>query len=276
MEEGKKRKEEKPPGKDYFWMKVVLVTIVIVWISLFAGSWVGKKIADEKITQERRSSSSIAAEQKPKTWKTIVSTDDSQAVMSGKTGDEINIPDFRNIDDPIPGLDDQSIKNAADAIPVPVQEPPGTAQETQTTPEPPPLPTEQNTTQKADGSVQTVPAAASEPSPSASSSVPEPPKTQTAEPSVSPTASQSPKAQENGGAAGNYELQMGSFANQENADKMAAELKQKGHSVRVEKVKDGDREYFKVKTDNLGDQESAREQADKLKKDGFDAIIISN
>jgi len=40
---------------------------------------------------------------------------------------------------------------------------------------------------------------------------------------------------------------MGSFSNPQNAEKMINDLKQKGYSAKVEKIKDGDKEFFKVK-----------------------------
>ncbi|MDQ7826284.1 MAG: SPOR domain-containing protein [Candidatus Eremiobacteraeota bacterium] len=309
MDDKKKKMTQTPVEKDTFWMKVLIVTIVIVWISLVAGSWAGHYFADTKILS--RKSLNVAentAAEKPRTWKTIVDNDGQEKDRKKDDGvpSEVTIPDFRNIDDPIPGIDDQSIRTlgASPREYNPVQEPSaapaGTVEKTETpgsttvrpSPEPtkekpeespePPRSTLSNpdkeTKPREKPSQSSTPAAM--PSATVKATVKTPMPAASASPSVAPSRNPreeaaSDKKKKDESKPANYDLQMGSFSRSDNADKMVDELKKKGYSAKIEKVKDGDREFYKVKLDNVGSPGKAQEQAGKLKQDGFDAIIIS-
>ncbi len=297
MENDNKKRSDKEDDdnenyKDYFWIKVLIVTIVIVWISLAAGSWVGNYLTATKILPGKEDAS-VAAVQKPKAWKTIVEVDShgniSKTAALSKNETEPDINDFRNIDDPIPGIDDQSIKslNAKD-IPV-VQEP---AKQ-----EPPELPTANDTpkeepkAKETENTAKTDTPKQEQQSPQETVTGPDnktdnktenkpkkepataPPTDAIPKPTAVTESSKEAKKSDSSG----YNLQMGSFSNQENAGKMAEELKQKGHTATIEKVTSGDKEFYKVKIVNsTSSQQEAKDKAEQLKKEGFDAIVTSN
>ena len=270
-ENNKKRTEDNSDDnyKDYFWVKVLVVTIVIIWLSLAAGTWVGNFLNVNKIIPSK-TDTEVSAEQKPKAWKTIVEVDNqgnlSKTAQLDSGSENVGVDDFRNIDDPIPGVDDQSIRPLTTDLNV-VQEP--------AKPEPPPLP---------GVSISPSPTKTEtpQPEPSESSADKKPteikkenePKTTSPEDAVpKPTTSPEPSKSESGE---NYNIQMGSFSNQENADKMINDLKKKGHNATMEKVTSGDKEFFKVKITNTPSQKDAKDKAEELKKEGFDAIVTPN
>lgn len=286
-ENNKKHKEEDSDDnyKDYFWVKVLVVTIVIIWLSLAAGTWVGNFLTVNKILPSK-ADTEVSAEQKPKAWKTIVEVDNhgnlSKTGQLDGSSENVNIDDFRNIDDPIPGVDDQSIKvlNSPD-INV-VQEPPK--------PVPPPLPGASVTPSESPSSPEPQPSESSTATATAT-------KTQDTnedhkekkehkeskdpaekKPSPEPTLAKPAKTPEPSqpNSNGNYNIQMGSFSNQGNADKMIDDLKKKGHNATVEKVTSGDKEFYKVKITNSPSQKDAKDKAEELKKEGFDAIVTPN
>ena len=119
----KEKQEEDSDEPDYFWVKVLVVTIIIVWGALIAGSWAGNYFLKSDFF--KRHNSQVVDDNKPKVWKTIVEVDKSgavskSAVLADNT-DDLQIDDFRNTNEPIPGIDDQSLKSLKDIEPL--QEP---------------------------------------------------------------------------------------------------------------------------------------------------------
>lgn len=307
MDDKKKKVIEERIEKDSFWIKVLVITIVIVWASLVTGSWAGHYFVETQIIGKQAALSdgkNLPAE-KPKNWKAVVSIDRQGNVTDSdkenEEGAELNVPDFRNIDDPIPGIDDQAIRTlgkepqlkAEESVKPPVI--PGNTTDDKEEKEPETaVPSEkQPSGNSQDSTPQDTAAPAAIPSKTQPDSArTAQPATDTAKPAEPPKESirvkessphsdrkEPPKKEEGPGSkqeAGSYDIQMGSFANPENADKMMSDLKQKGYKARVEKIREGDREFYKVKMDKLDSNESAQDKAGKLKQDGFDAIIISH
>ena len=119
--ENKEEDSEEEP--DYFWVKVLIVTLIIIWAALIAGSWAGNYFLKSEFF--KKYNSQVVDENKPKVWKTVVEVDKSgavskSAVLADNT-DDLQIDDFRNTNEPIPGIDDQSLKNLKDIEPL--QEP---------------------------------------------------------------------------------------------------------------------------------------------------------
>jgi len=251
--------------KDYFWVKVLVIAIVIMWLSLAAGTWVGNYLTEHKIIPTKEDTV-ISTEQKPKVWKTIVEVDEkgdvSKTAKLENPEENLNIDDFRNIDDPIPGLDDRSTKTPRPSDIKIVQEP--------VKQEPPPLPGATDNRTEEPKPTETTSAEPSQGSQVDSSK--ENKTNPTENPTPKPTVSAEPKTAENNES---YNIQMGSFANQENANKMIEDLKNKGHNATIEKVVSGDKEFYKVKI-NGSSQKDAKNKADELKKEGFDAIVTPN
>lgn len=285
--------DDSKPDRDYFWMKVLIVMIVVVWFSLLAGSWVGNYLLDSDIIPKNLNSE-IMEESKPKVWKTIVEVDKSgavskSAVLADNTSD-LKIDDFRNIDDPIPGIDDQSIKNFTPQDISPLQEPThsnssspnlnGKSYERVNSVETPGQPEINKSPDDAASShipdeeeegVNGVVAAPSEPSPS--TSVSPSPDNAVSEPSPSPSPSEPSET----GASGTYNIQMGVFSNKANAENLVEELKEKGHkNVVMEKVSSGGKEVYKIKLTETGTRDEVEHKSDYLKKDGFDSMVIAN
>jgi cell division septation protein DedD len=309
MDDDKKKKiVEDKIEKDSFWIKVLIITIVIVWCSLIAGNWVGHYIADTKILVKRTASlgEKNTVAEKPKGWKTVVGLDNqgrvSQDTRQEEPVPELKVTDFRNIDDPIPGIDDQSIRTLGkgddssgttdNGVPpslpekLKVKEGSGTY-----VTEGDPDSIKKETPQEdlkgkpvVDKTATPSPtkAALSSPTPTptpASTQARVAPKESPGKDKTKDDSKDAPKDKEGAKKtpdAGAYDLQIGSFSSQQNASKMLDDLKQKGYSAHIEKVKDGDKEYFKVKMEEKHDsREAAQSRAGKLKEDGFDAIIIS-
>ncbi|GEM_PF-2179642 len=311
MDDKKKKVIEERIEKDSFWIKVLVITIVIVWASLVTGSWAGHYFVETQIIGKQTALSddkSLPAE-KPKNWKAVVSLDRQGKVanpdQNKEEDSELNVPDFRNIDDPIPGIDDQAIRTLGKEQELKADE----------STKPPALPEKLTDDKEQKDSVKKDETAVPpEKQPSDTSKAPSSPDVSTPSPVPSKSQSESvrpvqptkdsakpaqstpesSKVKESSPEAGkkdpakkeqasqdkkqepsDYDIQMGSFANPENADKMMTDLKQKGYKARVEKIKEGDREFYKVKMDKLDSKESAQDRAGKLKQDGFDAIIIS-
>lgn len=117
------QKEDSDDEPDYFWVKVLIVTIIIVWAALIAGSWAGNYFLKSEFF--KKYNSQVVDDNKPKVWKTVVEVDKSgvvskSAVLADNT-DDLQIDDFRNTNEPIPGIDDQSLKSLKDIEPL--QEP---------------------------------------------------------------------------------------------------------------------------------------------------------
>lgn len=129
QEEKKKDKEKKEEDSDeepdYFWVKVLIVTLIIIWAALITGSWAGNYFLKSEFF--KKYNSQVVDSNKPKVWKTVVEVDKSgavskSAVLADNT-DDLQIDDYRNTNEPIPGIDDQSLKSLKDIEPL--QEPSG-------------------------------------------------------------------------------------------------------------------------------------------------------
>lgn len=322
MDDKKKKVIEERIEKDSFWIKVLVITIVIVWASLVTGSWAGHYFVETQIIGKQTALSdgkNLPAE-KPKNWKAVVNLDRQGNVTDSdkepEEGTELSVPDFRNIDDPIPGIDDQAIRtlgkdpqlktdesakppvlpgnltddkekkdpatNADTAVPTDKQSSDssqGSSSPDAATPTPVPSKTPSDTARPVQPTKDIAkPAEPTKTSVKPAGPTPESSKVKESSPQAG--KKDPPKKEEaskdKSQEASNYDIQMGSFANPENADKMMTDLKQKGYKARVEKIKEGDKEFYKVKMDKLDSNESAQDKAGKLKQDGFDAIIISH
>jgi cell division septation protein DedD len=309
MDDDRKKKiAEEKIQKDSFWIKVLIITIVIVWCSLIAGNWAGHYVADTRILNKR----SLASDERnlpgerAKGWKKVVGLDNqgriSQDTRQEEPGPDLNVKDFRNIDDPIPGIDDQSIrtlgKGEDDSSAGDKGLPPSLPDKLKVSESPGSYVTEgdpdsiKKETPVEDLKGKPVIEKTATPSPTqAAASSPTPTLSPSPSPAKQKESTEKDKSKDGDKAkdsskdkdsakkpsdSGSYDLQMGSFSSQQNANKMLDDLKSKGYSAHIEKVKDGDKEYFKVKMEeNHNSREAAQSRAGKLKEDGFDAIIIS-
>ena len=275
--------------KDSFWIKVLVITIIVIWSSLVAGNWVGHYVAGSKILASHTSlNPENAGSEKSKHWKTVVNVDNQGNVEQGdnqtSSNDSLDVPDFRNIDNPIPGVDDQSIRTLGapdSAIVEEKKEEKETVEDTRkeegtSKSEDTSIEKEENT-KKTETETVTEDKKTDEPAHRESPSDTKTPGPETTVQATKepPKPTETPKPEKPSENAGAYDLQIGSFSKQENAQSQLDELQKKGYSATIEKVRDGDKEYFKVKLSDMGSREKASNSAEKLKSDGFDAIIIS-
>lgn len=312
MDEKKKTEAKETVEKDTFWVKVLVITIIVIWTSLVAGSWVGHYVADTKILSKRTSMSlESGAAEKPAQWKKVVDVDDNGEETPVEQGGSQDVPDFRNIDNPIPGIDDQAIRTLS----VQKEPVPGDSK----TESPPALPGSEEKKSKEQGTEghdASTPAEDVEKQPDGTKTPDSPGDkaidSNNVRKSDNPTDSKTPDKEETlkkestskesaktekpkepakiekpkeqitdekpGQSADTHEtfdLQVGSFSREENAATRLQELQKKGYSAKIEKINDGEKEYYKVRITGMGDREKASTNAEKLKTEGYDAIIIS-
>lgn len=282
--------EEKEQDKqsDYFWMKALITMIVVIWIALFAGSWAGNYMLDSKLFSKKQAADDP---NKPKVWKTIISDDNTKTAVPADNTDELKIDDYKNSDEPIPGIDDQALKTLQ-AKDIMLQEPVPETKTSETEPvqqEQPKASETQPTQQEEQREQASVPQIAHPPiegqeqQPAYQEQQPtyqEPANTGASHDSGAHEKTNQPQqpAAINGTSllppAGSYNIQIGSFEKEENAGRIADELKSKGHETVVERVRQGGEDVFKVKIIEKDSHASAEKKAADLKNEGYDAYVV--
>lgn len=294
--EPKKAKPVKAEGqnseepKDFFWGKALITTIILIWIALAVGSWIGNYVAKTHIMAQKESIERSEI-RKPEAWKTVMQVDEKGRITKQATADtELLVDDFKNNDAPIPGMDDQPLKTPEPSM-FPVQEPvsdeppklpeksdkPTVDQENKITnkvtnklPESAPktdtAKTDSNTQFETSSDQITV----SAPTATPTETKKEEPKKDVEKPRT-PDSAPVDKSKES------YTVQLGSYSQKENADKIATDLERKGYKPVIEKISSGSKEFYKVRLSGSSDSSvEAKSQIDKLKKDGFEPIIINH
>ncbi len=96
-----------------------------------------------------------------------------------------------------------------------------------------------------------------------------PPVTAVAPPVTPPAAPVQPAV-----ASSTWRIQVGSFAELNNAQELVAQLKDKGHESRIEHSSRKGGNLFRVYLGSFGDRQAAQAALDRLKKDGFDKAFL--
>ena len=99
-------------------------------------------------------------------------------------------------------------------------------------------------------------------------------------PSVEPSAEKTPSPQnDNTGGAGDdsaWVVQLGSFASQANADRLAGQLKSRGYKAFVSRLDSGSRTRYRVRVGPEQERAQAETLAERLRRDGRQAVVIPN
>ena len=75
-------------------------------------------------------------------------------------------------------------------------------------------------------------------------------------------------------ATGMWAVQLGSFGNQENAERLAADLRKQGHAAFLSQVSTSDGQRHRVRIGPQKDRPAAEAVAAKLKADGHDVKVL--
>lgn len=103
---------------------------------------------------------------------------------------------------------------------------------------------------------------------------PEPIKTR---PAPEPVAEEAPAEQQpaaTSSSTGMWAVQLGSFGNQENAERLAADLRKQGHAAFLSQVMTSDGQRHRVRIGPQKDRASAEAVAASLKKAGHDGKVL--
>jgi DedD protein len=99
---------------------------------------------------------------------------------------------------------------------------------------------------------------------------PAPPSTRDEDPPTAATAA----ADDSESATGMWAVQIGSFSNKENADRLAAGLREKGYAAFLSQVKTGAGSLHRVRIGPQKDRDSAEAVAAKLKGSNVDGQVV--
>ena len=87
-------------------------------------------------------------------------------------------------------------------------------------------------------------------------------------------AEKPPATTGNSSPTGMWAVQLGSFGEQERADRLAAELRKQGFAAFLSKVSTGSGDMHRVRVGPQKDRESAEAMAERLKKAGRDGLVV--
>lgn len=105
--------------------------------------------------------------------------------------------------------------------------------------------------------------------PAATSSTPKPATAATA-PKPATTTPARPAA-----ATGQWWVQLGSFASEQNAQNLARKLRANGHTIEVAKVRSGDRDLYRVRAGPVKDRAAATTLRDRLAAGGDKGTLVA-
>ena len=225
------------PAKDGFYSKIFVSTIVVIWVSLVGGNWLGHYAVEKGLLgKNQKTEYKAMTNQKPKPWVTVdpkqveaveQMTGQRNAVQPATSSSPEETPAAREIVTSTPINQDEV------ASPKP-------SEEVKPTPK-----------------AKLKPSNAPTPSPVALETPGQPPE---------PTPAVAL-------ANHKFQLQFGSFSTQENAQRMADELARVGQPAKVEEIEAGHGKVYRVRGGTFSEEE-ARLQRDKLKEQQIDAYIV--
>ena len=251
-------KKKNDEDADPFWSRILIVTVIVVWLALVGGNWIGHYMVKAGIFAQKSSADGgefkIMPPSKPKPWKKPVKV---------ITPTE---PPVKDYDEPVIVREsDKPTDKPTAKPPKPSPEPVATGKpEVKPSPKPKPSPSPRP---KPSPSPRPKPSPSPRPKPS-----PSPRPKPSPSPSPAPKPSPSPTKAAASDETGSFSLQCGSFDKNENALELVAKLKAKGYSATIAKVGSN----YKVYIGNYNKRSKADEMKEKLKKDNFDAFTVSN
>lgn len=225
------------PAKDGFYSKIFVSTIVVIWVSLVGGNWLGHYAVQKGLLgKNQKAEYKAMPNQKPKPWVTV---DPKQVeAVEQMTGQ-------KNAVQPVASETPEASSTPREVVTsTPIDQDdvlsPSPSEEVKPTPK-----------------VKVKPADAPSASPVALETPGQPP-----EPTPAVALSNH-----------RFQLQFGSFSTQENAQRMADELARVGQPAKVEEIEAGHGKVFRVRGGSYSEEE-ARLQRDKLKEQQIDAYIV--
>lgn len=239
------RRERSPEG---FWPKVMVATIVVIWVSLVAGNWLGNFLINKLAEQEKKEGKAdttttefkqdLMRGARPRPWQKADPKlqEELDKQRSRLTGEKLR-PTPQEIVTASPVAPDA--KATATSTPAPVEK------ETEA-PAPEATP--------ADVSVAPTPAETPRETPEAPS-----------EPTPTPAAAET----------GAVELQFGSFSSEENAKALIQDLASQGQNARLEAVPTDKGTVYRVRGGGFNGTDDAKSRAEKLREQGIDAFIVN-
>lgn len=225
--------------RDGFFSKVLVATIVVIWVALVGGNWVGHLAISSGVLGKSEDVKFKVNEPRPKPWVTVDSR--IQRELERSTG----------------------ITPKAEETPATPAETPDvslTSRPLEPTGEPTPL----------EPPAADTPTPVEEAAPAATPKAPEPPVATPVEESAPTPPAATPALT----GSGEFQLQFGSFGSQENARRLADELKSKGQEARVEEIQTANGPVFRVRGGTYSEN-AAHEQMEKLKSQNVDAYIVN-
>lgn len=222
-------------SQDGFWPKVMVATIVVIWVSLVAGNWLGNYAIGKlsgKETEPTEFKQDLMRGARPRPWQKV----------DPKLQEEVERQRARLTGEK-PRPQPQEVVTAS---PVPPDA-------------------------KATATSTPTPAATSEPpapeaTPADVSVAPTPEQSETpAEPTPTPAAPTSDAV----------ELQFGSFSSEENAKQLIDELSKQGQNARLEAVPTDNGTVYRVRGGGFTGEDEAKSQLEKLREQGIDAFVVN-
>lgn len=234
------RRERSPEG---FWPKVLVATIVVIWVSLVAGNWLGNFLINKLAEKE----------------KGAPPTEFKQDLMRGARPRPWQKADPKLQEE----LDKQRTRLTGEKAPQPVPQEIVTA-----SPVPPDAKATATSTPKPEPEETEAPAA----TPADISIAPTPKETPVVDAASDPVPT--PAAVEPDKNVG-VELQFGSFSSEENAKALIQDLANQGQDARIEAVPTDKGTVYRVRGGGFSGNDDARTRADKLREQGIDAYIVN-
>ncbi|MCE1247653.1 MAG: SPOR domain-containing protein [Firmicutes bacterium] len=284
------KKPQKEENGDPYWSRILIFTIIVVWVALVAGNWVGHYMVKAGIFAKKTSADGnefrIMPPSKPMPWKQPA----KPANPSGDKGSEetpVKVDENSDISKPEetaapePSPDSTAKKLQTKPAPEKTEEPvdvsspapepsekPTVKPAVKPAPKPAPTPAEAPSPKPAAPAAKPTPKPEVKPSPKpevkpSPKPAPAPKPTQASKPAVKPDE----PASENG----SYSIQVGNYKENKYAQEMAEQLRSKGYEPIITKTGD----TFKVVVGNYRDKKKAQDTEAKIKGDGIDAFIIN-
>ncbi len=232
------RRERNPEG---FWPKVMVATIVVIWVSLVAGNWLGNFLINKLAEHEKEEGGGSGTEFKqdlmrgarPRPWQKA----------DPKLQEELDKQRTRLTGEK-PRVVPQEIVTASPVAPDAKATATSTPAATETE-----APAPEATPADVSAAPTETPAA--------------PPEATPAEPTPTPAG---------GGAV---ELQFGSFSSEENAKALMQDLANQGQEARLEAIPTDNGTVYRVRGGGFNGADDAKTKAEKLREQGIDAFIVN-
>ncbi|MCD4786459.1 MAG: SPOR domain-containing protein [Candidatus Eremiobacteraeota bacterium] len=246
----KKKGEE---NGDPFWSRILIFTIVVVWIAIVGGNWIGHYMIKAGIFSKRSAVQGgefkLMKASKPKPWKQPV-----KVVEPTK-------PPVKDFEKP-EIIEATATPGDKTKTPSPS---PSASKKPKESPKPSP---KASPTKKPSPKVSPTPKPTPKRSPKPKPS-PTPRPSPTPKPSKKPSPRPSPTKTKPESTSGSYSIQCGVFGDRANAVDLVNKLKAKGHSATVARV--GNK--YKVYVGTYRDRKKAQDIKVKIQGDGFDSFI---